>query len=489
MTQEELQALIDEGKTIDEILARKGETAKELLEEKSSVIVPLDALRDTLLDEYTLPQYQSFVKTIIYFALGDYEYKPDEKIPDSKIPNSMRSNLKRFIGDNNEKYLFKHINQSIKGARGGRPKKSKALKPEDFDENPRQATETHGFQKTSTLVGETPKTEATESHGLPQKALYDNAYAKENVNENFGSSSKDNKGVGKEEKSPYFMQQSQEAAKQPQFSLATPQQSQPVEETQQPSLATPQPAAPWDNPQRVVLKVKFPVSSQPSLATPQQQETEQPQQVVEQPQQETEQPKQAAEQPQQPQQLQGKPVERTQPIRLATLPQPQQAAGEPQPSLATPQQQAAAQAKFSVGQQSQLSLSVSETIGLITQNGCDTYRKAFATIKKHGGNINVQKTVVALYFLTGKSQPEVLEITGLVDKAVNEEAEKEEVICIKVFMMATDTKVSNDFNFDDRNDCRAAIVRIKNYLKGLLTKPQSSTRPYININPNEKLPF
>lgn len=211
--------------------------------------------------------------------------------------------------------------------------------------------------------------------------------------------------------------------------------------------------------------------TQPSLATPQQQETEQPQQVAEQPQQETEQPKQAAEQPQQPQQLQGMPVERT------------------QPSLATPQQQAAAQAKFSVGQQSQLSLSVSETIGLITQNGCDTYRKAFATIKKHGGNINVQKTVVALYFLTGKSQPEVLEITGLVDKAVNEEAEKEEVICIKVFMMATDTKVSNDFNFDDRNDCRAAIVRIKNYLKGLLTKPQSSTRPYININPNEKLPF
>ena len=449
MTQEELQALIDEGKTIDEILARKGESAKELLEEKSSVVVPLDALRDTLLDEYTLPQYQSFVKTIIHFALGDYEYKPNEK-----IPNSMRSNLKRFIGDNNEKYLLKHVNQSIKGARGGRPRKSKALKPEDFDEKPQEDTETYGFQKTSTQVGEMTKIEAKESNGFLPKALYDNAYAKENVKEIGCSSSKDNKGVGEEEKSPYFMQQSQQAAGQPQFSLATPQQSQPVEETQQPSLTTPQPAAPWDNPQRVVPQVKFPVSPQPSLATPQQ--------------------------------LQGKPVERTQPIRLATLPQPQQAAGEPQPSLATPQQQAATQAKFSVGQQSQLSLSVSETIGLITQNGCDTYRKAFATIKKHGGNQDVQKTIAALYFLTSKSQPEVLEITGLMDEVVNTGAREEENILKEVYMLATNTKDSNGCNFDDRNGCRAAIVKIKNHLNRLLTKPQGSTH---YIDPNEKLPF
>ena len=123
MTQEELNLLIEEGKTLDEILAQRGESAEELLEEKSSVIVPLDALKDTLLDEYTLPQYQSFVKTIIHFALGDYEYKPNEK-----IPNSMRSNLKRFIGDNNEKYLLKHINQSIKGVRGCRQKKTGADK-------------------------------------------------------------------------------------------------------------------------------------------------------------------------------------------------------------------------------------------------------------------------------------------------------------------------------------------------------------------------
>lgn len=192
--------------------------------------------------------------------------------------------------------------------------------------------------------------------------------------------------------------------------------------------------------------------TQPSLATPQQQETEQPQQVAEQPQQETEQPKQAAEQPQQPQQPQ------------QVTEQPQQAAEQPKPlRLAV-----VPQAKFSVERQSQLSLSVYETIDFITHNGCKTYRKAFTAIKEHGGNIDVQKTVVALYFLTGKSQPEVLEITGLVDKVVNEEAGKEEDVCKEVFKMATDTKDSNDCNFDDRNGCRAAIDRIKNYINKLL---------------------
>lgn len=404
MTQEELQALIDEGKTIDEILARKGESAKELLEEKSSVVVPLDALRDTLLDEYTLTQYQSFVKTIIHFALGDYEYKPNEK-----IPNSMRSNLKRFIGDNNEKYLLKHVNQSIKGARGGRPRKSKALKPEDFDEKPQEDTETYGFQKTSTQVGETPKIEAKESNGFLPKALYDYAYAKENVNENFCSSSKDNKGVGEEEKSPYFMQQSQQAAGQSQFSLATPQQSQPVEETQQPSLATPQPAAPWDNPQRVAPQVKFPVS--------------------------------------------------------------------PQPSLATPQQQAATQAKFSVGQQSQLTPYVLPTIELI--NDCGTYKKAFAAIRGSEDE-DVKKTIAALYFLTGKCQKDVLEITILMDRVVNTGARKKEDILKEVFNMTIEA--SDGCSFVDRNACRAATDEIKNYLKGLLAKPQSSTSPYIDPN-------
>lgn len=409
MTQEELNLLIEEGKTMDEILTLRGESAKELLEEKSSVVVPLDALRDTLLDEYTLPQYQSFVKTIIYFALGNYEYKPDEKIPDSKIPNSMRSNLKRFIGDNNEKYLFKHINQSIKGARGGRPKKSKALKPEDFDEKPQEDAETYGFQKTSTQVGETPKIEAKESNGFLPKALYDYAYAKENVNEIGCSSSKDNKGVGEEEKSPYFMQQSQQAAGQSQFSLATPQQSQPVEETQQPSLATPQPAAPWDNPQRVAPQVKFPVS--------------------------------------------------------------------PQPSLATPQQQAATQAKFSVGQQSQLTPYVLPTIELI--NDCGTYKKAFAAIRGSEDE-DVKKTIAALYFLTGKCQKDVLEITILMDRVVNTGARKKEDILKEVFNMTIEA--SDGCSFVDRNACRAATDEIKNYLKGLLAKPQSSTSPYIDPN-------
>lgn len=390
MTQDELQALIDEGKTIDEILFIRGESAEELLSEKRSVVTPTDVLEGAILDDYSHPQLVSLIMTILNFSRGNYRYTPKEK-----IPNSVCKNLMNFIADNNDKYLFAHVQQSIKGARGGRPKKSKRPKPTAFDENPRQATETHGFQKTPVPAEETPKTEATESHGLPQKAYNvnayanDNAYAKENVKENFCSSSKDNKGVGEEEKSPYFVQQSQEAAGQPQFSLATPQQSQPVEETQQPSLAT-------------------------------------------------------------------------------------------------PQQQVATQAKFSVGQQSQLSLSVSETIGLITHNGCNTYKKALATIREHGGNIDVQKTIAALYFLTGKSQPEVSEITGLMDKIVNKGARREEGICKEVFNMATDTKASDGCNFTDENSCRAATDAIKDYLNLLLAKPQGSTR---YIDPNEKLPF
>lgn len=153
---------------------------------------------------------------------------------------------------------------------------------------------------------------------------------------------------------------------------------------------------------------------------------------------------------------------------------------ETQPSLATPQQQAATQAKFSVGQQSQLSLSVSKTIELITRNGGETYRKAFATIKEHGGNQDVQKTIAALYFLTGKSQPEVSEITGLIDEVVNTGARKEENILKEVFDMAID--VSNGCLFDGRNGCRETADKIKNYLKGLLAKPQSSTSPYIDPN-------
>ena len=130
MTLNELKDLLREGKTIDEILALRGESTDELLEEKSAVVVPLDALKDALLDEYTLSQYQGLVKTIINFSLGNYEYKPDEK-----IPNSMRSNLKRFIRDNNEKYLLSHIKQSIRGAQGGRPKKNETLKTEAYIEN------------------------------------------------------------------------------------------------------------------------------------------------------------------------------------------------------------------------------------------------------------------------------------------------------------------------------------------------------------------
>ena len=49
MTQDELQALIDEGKTIDEILFIRGESAEELLSEKRSVVTPTDVLEGAIL--------------------------------------------------------------------------------------------------------------------------------------------------------------------------------------------------------------------------------------------------------------------------------------------------------------------------------------------------------------------------------------------------------------------------------------------------------
>lgn len=228
--------------------------------------------------------------------------------------------------------------------------------------------------------------------------------------------------------------------------------------------------------------------TQPTLATPPRLAT------LPRPQQAAEQPQQATEQPQQPQRLQGMPVEETQPT-LATpqqqeteqprqSQQPQQATEQPQQETEQPKPSRLAvvpQAKFSVGQQSQLSLSVSKTIELMTDNGGDTFLNAFPVIK----NSDIQKTLAALYFLTDKSQSEVSEITGLIDEVVNTGARREENILKEVFDMAIDA--SNGCLFDDRNGCRETADKIKNHLKGLLAKTQSGTRIY--IDPNEKLPF
>ena len=172
---------------------------------------------------------------------------------------------------------------------------------------------------------------------------------------------------------------------------------------------------------------QFPVEeTQPSLATPQQQETEQPQQVTEQPQQKTERPK------------------------------------EPQ-----------------------LWLYVHPTIELIKRSDCNTYKKAFAVIRGHEDE-DVEKTIAALYFLTGKCQKDVYDIVRLMYIAVCRGAGKEEDICKEVFDMATDTKASDGCTFTDENSCRAATDEIKNYLNKLIAK-----QPQIRfaLDQNEKLPF
>lgn len=314
MNQDELDALIKEGKTTDEILSIRGESAEELLSEKRSVVIPTDVIEGVLLDEYSHPKLVGLLLTILNFSRGNYDYTPSEEKPAEKltempaenIPNSVRLNLKNFIFDNNDKYLLAHIKQSVKGAQGGRPKKGKRPKPTAFNDNPQQATETHGFQEIPVPAEETPENKATETHGLPRKAL--NVNANVNVNADVCFSSKDNKGVGEEEKSPYLAQQSQETpAEETQTPLEQPQQSQPAEQS---PLATPQPAAqplPWEVPQTpVVPQVKFPVRPQSPLATPQETPAEQT-------------PLDNPQQMQQPQ-----PVEQSFPQQMAQQNQPQQ---------------------------------------------------------------------------------------------------------------------------------------------------------------------
>lgn len=344
---------------------------------------------------------------VLEFSKGNLGYQPKDF-----TARILSKNIHRVI----KASLEARVKQKAKNALAGKAsaEKRKNTSAEESQYKPAQEyipLQESAREDTSQHVLPQEYTPQQESARANHTTITEQNRTEQNRTEPFvGSSSKDSKGMGEEEKSPYFVQQSQQAAGQSQFSLATPQQSQPVEETQQPSLATPQPAAPWDNPQRVAPQVKFPVS--------------------------------------------------------------------PQPSLATPQQQAATQTKFSVGQQSQLSLYVHPTIQLIEQSDCYTYKRAFATIKEHGGNQDVQKTIAALYFLTNASQPEVLEITGLMDEVVNKGVRNGEDIHKEVFNMAVEA--SDGCNFVDRNVCRAATDRVKNYLKGLLTKPQSSTSPYID---------
>lgn len=108
MTLNELKDLLREGKTIDEILALRGETAKELLYNNiDTIIIPIFPL-EMALSEVSQAQAMSILRTIREFWLGNYDY-----IPVEKIPNYLRRSLRQSIQAHNYSYLFCHILENL----------------------------------------------------------------------------------------------------------------------------------------------------------------------------------------------------------------------------------------------------------------------------------------------------------------------------------------------------------------------------------------
>ena len=103
MTLKELNDLFREGKTIDEILALRGESAKELLK-KRGTFTPWDVLDDgDSFEELTQPQLQSLLEMIDNFSVGNYDYVPKEEIPLDL------DNIKEYMEAVNNSYLFFHV--------------------------------------------------------------------------------------------------------------------------------------------------------------------------------------------------------------------------------------------------------------------------------------------------------------------------------------------------------------------------------------------
>ena len=109
MTLNELKDLLKEGKTIDDILALRGESAKELLEKRGKLSPYSVLLEDEdYLEELTQSQLQSLLETIDNFSVGNYDYVPKEEIPFYDLDE-----IKETIQSYNNCHLSLHILENL----------------------------------------------------------------------------------------------------------------------------------------------------------------------------------------------------------------------------------------------------------------------------------------------------------------------------------------------------------------------------------------
>ena len=106
MTLKDFESLIGEGKTIEEILAIKGESAKELLRGRS--IYPPEVLDDKPYEKLTQSQLRSLLETMDKFSEGNYDYVPKEGVPFYDLDD-----IKETIQAYNNSYLYLHILENL----------------------------------------------------------------------------------------------------------------------------------------------------------------------------------------------------------------------------------------------------------------------------------------------------------------------------------------------------------------------------------------
>lgn len=106
MTLKDFEGLIGEGKTIEEILALRGESAKELLRGRS--IYPPEVLNDKPYKKLTQSQLRSLLEAMDKFSEGNYDYVPKEGVPFYDLDD-----IKETIQAYNNSYLYLHILENL----------------------------------------------------------------------------------------------------------------------------------------------------------------------------------------------------------------------------------------------------------------------------------------------------------------------------------------------------------------------------------------
>ena len=102
MTLKEYENLLKEGKTLEEILVIRGESAKEHLRGRS--ICPPEVEDDEPYEKLTQSQLRSLFETMDNFSEGNYDYVPKEEIPFYDLDE-----IKETIQAYNNIYLSLHI--------------------------------------------------------------------------------------------------------------------------------------------------------------------------------------------------------------------------------------------------------------------------------------------------------------------------------------------------------------------------------------------